>query len=107
MIHHTLLEIFDWHSDDLNFVKDILTKSCIEMNATILKIAEHKFEPQGITIIILLAESHMSLHSFPEKNYCAIDCFTCGIMDPMIGINYLTQNFKSKIFKIKKIIRGI
>ena len=109
MIKHSLLEIFDWRHtlDDLSYLENVLINSCKEMKATILKISSHKFDPQGITIVILLAESHISLHSFPEKNYCAVDCFTCGDMEPIVGINFILKELNLKDFKIKEIIRGI
>lgn len=106
-INHILLEIYDWKNDDLNFCKKVMTEASIKMNATILETSFFQFKPQGITIVLLLAESHLSLHSFPENNYCAIDCFTCGSINTDIGIKYLIKQFKSKKFLIKEIIRGI
>lgn len=51
-------------------------------NLSVIKYAEHKFYPMGYTAIILLAESHLSIHTFPEKNEAVIDCLTCGQKAP-------------------------
>lgn len=64
--------------DDEDFIKDALVKAADAAGATLLKIVSHKFEPQGVTAFALLAESHISIHTYPEQNYAAIDSFTCG-----------------------------
>ena len=64
--------------DDEDFIKDALIKAAEAANATLLKIVSHKFEPQGVTALALLAESHISIHTYPEQNYAAVDSFTCG-----------------------------
>ena len=65
--------------DDEDFIKDALMKAAEAAGATLLKIVSHKFEPQGVTALALLAESHISIHTYPEQNYAAIDAFTCGV----------------------------
>ena len=63
-------------------------------NATVLNLISNKFEPQGVTAIALLAESHLSIHSWPEAHYSAVDIFTCGQnMKPEISCNYLAIIF--------------
>ena len=64
--------------DDEDFIKDALMKAAEAAGATLLKIVSHKFEPQGVTALALLSESHISIHTYPEQNYAAIDAFTCG-----------------------------
>jgi len=73
-----------------------------------LKVAIHKFNPQGITGVVLLAESHIALHSWPEFNYLAIDIFTCGgKAKPHRALNYLKKVFKPKKVDVKEIKRGV
>ena len=73
-----------------------------------LKVAIHKFNPQGITGVVLLAESHIALHSWPEFNYLAIDIFTCGgKAKPRRALNYLKKVFKPKKVEVKEIKRGV
>jgi len=73
-----------------------------------LKVTIHKFSPQGMTGVVLLAESHIALHSWPEFNYLAIDIFTCGDKaKPRRALNYLKKVFKPKKVEVKEIKRGI
>lgn len=73
-----------------------------------LKFSFYKFEPQGITGVLLLAESHIAFHSWPEKDFLAIDIFTCGKNTfPEKAFNYLKQRIKPKKIKILKLKRGI
>jgi len=62
-------------------------------NVTILNISKYKFEPQGFTILALLAESHISFHTFPEKNIISFDFFTCGKVSPSIAIDIIKKEF--------------
>ena len=64
--------------DNEDFIKDALTKAADAAGATLLGLVSHKFEPQGVTAVALLAESHISIHTYPEYSYAAIDAFTCG-----------------------------
>jgi spermidine synthase len=59
---------------------------------TILNISKYKFEPQGFTILALLAESHISFHTFPEKGIISFDFFTCGKVNPSIAIDIIKKN---------------
>ena len=58
-------------------LEEICRTICMENKLTILKEAEHAFTPQGCTFLFLLSESHLSLHTFPERNYIAFDLYTC------------------------------
>ena len=78
---HLLLELYGCNSQKLNdelFLRFLINKSAKTANATVLNLISHKFEPQGVTAIALLAESHLSIHTWPESKYAAIDIFTCG-----------------------------
>ena len=63
---------------------------------TILNISKYKFEPQGFTILALLAESHISFHTFPEKGIISFDFFTCGKVSPSVAIDIIKKEFKHK-----------
>jgi len=64
--------------NDEDFIKSALTEAAAVANATLLEVSSRKFEPQGVTALALLAESHISIHTWPEFGYAAIDAFTCG-----------------------------
>ncbi len=94
--------------EDPKKIKKILITAAKKSKNTPLKIIIHKFSPQGITGVVLLQESHIALHSWPEKNYLAIDIFTCG--EKTIShkaIAYLKKVFKPKRVEIQKIKRGL
>jgi S-adenosylmethionine decarboxylase proenzyme len=60
-----------------NEIRNILNNICKKYNFIILNKSEHLFSPQGFTIIYLLSESHISIHTFPEHQYLAFDIYTC------------------------------
>ncbi|SDF48368.1 adenosylmethionine decarboxylase [Sporomusa acidovorans] len=66
------------HLTDLEFVKSAMLTSIKEAGLSVIDIIDHQTEPQGLTIIALLGQSHMSIHTFPQLNYAAVDIFTCG-----------------------------
>ena len=86
--------------DDIDFLKGFLNKVIDTHNVTKLDSVEHKFEPQGVTVVYLLAESHLSIHTWPEKNAAAIDFFTCGKYDFNIDSDTNIINLIKKHFKI-------
>ena len=89
-------------------IKKILIEAAKKAKNTPLKVSIHKFNPHGITGVILLAESHIALHAWPEFDYLAIDIFTCGKRAfPNRALEYLKKVFKPKRVGIKKIKRGV
>lgn len=105
---HLLTEF--WHGkiiENPKEIKRILIAAVKEAQNTPLEVVIHKFSPQGITGVVLLAESHIALHSWPEFNYLAIDIFTCGEKAiPYKALEYLKKEFKPKKVEIKEIKRG-
>ena len=93
--------------EDSREIEKILITAAKKGKNTPLKIAIHKFSPQGITGVVLLAESHIALHSWPEINYLAIDIFTCGEKAfPYKTLDYLKEVFQPKKVELKEIKRG-
>ena len=92
---HYLLELYRCDYEKLNdesFLRCTLNNAAKFANAKVLNLISNKFEPQGVTAIALLAESHMSIHTWPESHYSAIDIFTCGQnMQPEIAGKYLIE----------------
>ncbi len=106
---HIIAEFYGCqHLNDFAFIKKILLKSAEEAKATIINSQFYQFEPHGITGLILLAESHISIHTWPEIEYAAVDVFTCGNrVVPEKAIEYLQKQLSPSGVKIKKIDRGI
>jgi S-adenosylmethionine decarboxylase len=78
---HCILELYDCNHerlDDEAFLRDTITDAAKRAGATLLHLVTHHFEPQGVTGLALLAESHISIHTWPESGYAAVDVFTCG-----------------------------
>jgi len=100
-----------WHGkiiDDSREIEKILIEAVKRSKNTPLKLAIHKFSPQGITGVILLAESHIAIHTWPEINYVAIDIFTCGEKAiPKRALEYFKKAFKPKKVDVKEIKRGL
>ncbi|MCU0530317.1 MAG: adenosylmethionine decarboxylase, partial [Cyanobium sp. Prado107] len=78
---HCILELYDCDPgrlDDQAFLRDTITAAAQQAGATLLNLITHRFQPQGVTGLALLAESHISIHTWPESGYAAVDVFTCG-----------------------------
>ena len=97
---HLLLELYRCDYEKLNdesFLRCSLNRAAKLAKATVLNLISNKFEPQGVTAIALLAESHISIHTWPESNYSAIDIFTCGQnMLPELASQYLIEALKAE-----------
>ena len=82
---HLLLELHGCDAaalDDAALVKDLLERAVARVGATLLHTVVHQFTPQGVTGVAVLAESHLSIHTWPEAGYAACDFYTCGDCDP-------------------------
>ena len=107
---HFLLELYRCDYEKLNdesFVRCTLNNSAKLANAKVLHLISNKFEPQGVTAIALLAESHLSIHTWPESNYSAVDIFTCGQnMKPEKACKYLIKALIAKEHLLRVIDRN-
>ena len=113
LIHHSkhlLLELYRCDYEKLNdesFLRCSLNKAAKLAKATVLNLISNKFEPQGVTAIVLLAESHISIHTWPESNYSAVDIFTCGQnMLPELASQYLIEALKAQEHSLRVIERN-
>ena len=107
---HLLLELYRCDYEKLNdesFLRCTLNRAAKLAKATVLNLISNKFEPQGVTAIALLAESHISIHTWPESNYSAVDIFTCGQnMLPELASQYLIEAFKAEEHSLRVIARN-
>ena len=107
---HLLLELYKCDSEKLNdesFLRCKLNRAAKLAKATVLNLISNKFEPQGVTAIALLAESHISIHTWPESNYSAVDIFTCGQnMMPELASQYLIESLIAKEHALRVIERN-
>ena len=94
---HITLDIIGTTKEyDPSLFEKVINDIAKAANVTILNISKYKFEPQGFTILALLAESHISFHTFPEKGIISFDFFTCGKIRPSVAIDIVKKNFEHK-----------
>ena len=107
---HFLLELYRCDYEKLNdesFLRCTLNNAAKLANARVLNLISNKFEPHGVTAIALLAESHLSIHTWPEVHYSAVDIFTCGQnMKPDISCKYLIEALMAKEHFLRVINRN-
>ena len=93
--------------NDAKFLEQKLVEAAEMAGATVVSVQSKQFEPQGATVLVLLSESHISIHTYPEKGFAALDCYTCGeVVDPQVAIDYLVSILKPKTFYPKMLMRG-
>lgn len=100
-----------WGAKNLHNIEKMkyaLKRAATESKATLLEVSLHHFgKDGGITGVAVLAESHISVHTWPEYEFAAFDIFTCGDSQPMKGIEFLKYAFKPKWTDIKEFKRGV
>lgn len=81
--------------DDEQYLIGLLYEACKRGNLTVLNHLSYKFNPQGVTVILLLSESHATIHTEPENNRCHIDLYHCGDRGNVyVAMNYLKEQLK-------------
>ena len=108
MGHHVLVSLYGISFrllDDLAGIVKAFEEAVDVCGATVLNRFSHQFSPQGVTIVYALAESHISIHTFPESGSCAIDVYTCGTMDSKKGMQVLVDYFKPLEVSMQEISR--
>lgn len=107
---HCMLELYDCPAellDDQSFVQQALRQAANIAQSTLLGELSHKFDPQGVTALVLLAESHISIHTWPESGYAAVDVFTCGEHTlPEAASRFLAQRFESGRHELSTVPRS-
>ena len=108
---HLLVELRECSTkilSNLKEVQDVLITAAKIADATIVEAAFHEFSPFGISGMVVIAESHLSIHTWPEYEYAAVDIFTCGnTLKPKKAVTYLIKKFQSKNPSIVELKRGI
>ena len=108
---HILLELKDCNREVLNnldLLQDALCSAAQEAGATVLERHFHHFSPQGVSGAVIIAESHLAVHTWPEYGYAALDIFTCGeSVKPEVAVELLIKIFESKDPTIIELKRGV
>ncbi|HQM89766.1 MAG TPA: adenosylmethionine decarboxylase, partial [Exilispira sp.] len=107
---HILVEMYECNEEilnDLNFIEKSMIEATRKASATIVQSTFHKFSPHGVSGVIVIAESHVAIHTWPEYKYAAVDIFTCGeTIDPWIIFDYLKEKFECEWASRLELKRG-
>ncbi len=108
---HVLAEFYGCPEEilsDLGLIKQHMVQAALEAGAEVRETVFHQFSPQGISGVVVISESHLAIHSWPEYGYAAVDVFTCGqTVDPWVSCNYLKEAFSAHNMSAREIKRGI
>jgi S-adenosylmethionine decarboxylase len=104
---HLIIEVLEGEGLDDEARIERAFRDCVAASgATLLHIHTHKFTPQGVSGVAVLAESHISVHTWPEIGYGAFDVFMCGEADPWAAVGVLRQAFRAGEVRVREILRG-
>lgn len=94
--------------DDEQYIRDMVYHASVECKSTLLALNSHKFDPQGVTCIAMLAESHISIHTWPELGMAVCDIFTCGDhTDPQRGVEYMKGELEARSLVSNEFVRPL
>jgi S-adenosylmethionine decarboxylase len=108
---HLLLELKFCNKevlDDIEYLRKILIETAEQIGATVLNNVFHQFCPQGVSGVVVIAESHLCIHTWPEYGYAAVDVFTCGnTINPADAVELLVNKLDAKEHSFQEIQRGL
>jgi S-adenosylmethionine decarboxylase len=107
---HVIAELWDCNPDrldNLETVEHVMVDAAIDAGADIREVTFHKFNPQGISGVIVISESHLTIHTFPEHGYASVDVYTCGeTIDPNVAAHAIAEYLEAKTTEYMEIPRG-
>jgi len=105
---HLIVDLYDAkHLEDISYIEKTLRDCVVEAKATLLHIHLHHFEPNGgVSGVAVLAESHISIHTWPEYKYAALDIFMCGNAEPEACVPILKDAFQAGKVEVRELLRG-
>jgi len=110
MGRHVIAELWGCNLDKLNDLEQlekIFVDAALKSGAEIREVAFHKFAPQGVSGVVIISESHLTIHSFPEHGYASIDVYTCGDLNPNIAADYIADALEAEYKEMMEIPRGM
>ncbi|HSJ37518.1 MAG TPA: adenosylmethionine decarboxylase [Planococcus sp. (in: firmicutes)] len=110
MGRHVIAELWQCDFDKLNdmdYIEKTFVDAALKSGAEVREVAFHKFAPQGVSGVVIISESHLTIHSFPEHGYASVDVYTCGDMDPTIAADYIAQALGSQSSEVTELSRGM
>jgi len=108
---HLLVDFYDCDNsilDDVTNLEKRLVESAVQANSTVIKSVFHHYSPYGVSGVVVIAESDITIHTWPEYGYAAVDVFTCGDeIDPWRAYEFLKTALEAKRFEAREITRGV
>ncbi len=108
---HVLAEFYGCPEDilcNLEQIKHHMVEAALEAGAEVRETVFHEFSPQGVSGVVVISESHLAIHTWPEYGYAAVDVFTCGqTVNPWASCEYLKEAFSAQNMSAREIKRGI
>lgn len=108
---HILVELYECDRDILNdheSIQDLMVKAAVAAKATVVAANFHMFNPYGVSGAVIIAESHLTIHTWPEHGYAALDVFTCGPeVKTEVAVDYLVKGLKAGKAEMKTHLRGV
>ena len=108
---HVVAEIYGCRFgvlNDVEKVQNIMVNAALEAGAEVRELVFHKFSPQGVSGVVVISESHLAIHTWPELGYAAVDVFTCGEkVNPWDACNYLAEKFGADYVDASELKRGL
>ncbi len=108
---HYIIELYDCENDilnDMSRIKNVLLETAEKAGATIVGERFHQFSPQGVSGVVVVAESHLSIHTWPEHKYAALDFFTCGTgVNMNTAFMLLKEAFAPGDMDVRRMTRGL
>ncbi|NLX70135.1 MAG: S-adenosylmethionine decarboxylase proenzyme [Clostridiales bacterium] len=108
---HCILELWECDKEllnDLQYMERIITDAALEAGAEVREVAFHQFAPHGVSGVVIVSESHLAIHTFPEHGYASIDVFTCGTrINPKKAATIIADKLDAKRIYEMNIERGL
>ncbi len=107
---HLIAELFncnEFHINDVKKVEEVMMAAAELSSATIIKPFFHKFSPYGISGVIIIAESHFTIHTWPEYGYAAVDIFTCGDLNYQVALEHIKNELEAERCSVFQFQRGV
>ena len=110
MGRHVISELWGCDFEKLNnidFIEQTFVEAALRSGAEIREVAFHKFAPQGVSGVVIISESHLTIHSFPEHGYASIDVYTCGHLNPNVAADYIAKALNATTRENIELPRGM
>jgi S-adenosylmethionine decarboxylase len=107
---HIIIDAFECDSSFLNnitYLEKLCKKAALDADMEVLNSYFHQFQPQGVTGLLVLSTSHLSIHTWPEERYASLDFYTCGNKDLNPQVEFLIKELSSKNAMVYSIFRGV